>query len=412
MATFQYKAVGTGGRITTGRLEAADRPQAVEQLRRMGLMPIRADEIAGPAGGLFAGLALGEITFRRDSARLKSEDVMALTRQLATLLAAGIELDRALQVIVESSDREPVRQLVTRVKDRIREGGAFSKALELEGRTFSRLYLNMVRAGEAAGALDTVMTRLADYLERSAEVRGRVVNSLIYPVILLGFAGLSVLVMLTFVLPRFETLFADMDADLPKLTQIVMAVAGFVRGWGWLAALIAAFGLWQLSQARRDPEKKLALDRWLLNVPVVSTLVTNLDTARFCRTLGTLLGNGVSLLPALNITRETLTNQVFVERTREIAEEVKHGGRLSQAIGQSDIFPKQAIHMMQVGEESGQLEPMLERCAELYDRDTENAIQRALTVFQPALIVVLAFVIAMIIMSLILAILAINDLPF
>ena len=409
MATFQYKAVAASGEVTSGRLEAPDQPQAVAQLRRMGLMPIRADEVGGAP---LAGLSLERLAARRDPNRLGSADVTALTRQLATLLGAGIELDRALQVVVESTDREPVRALVARVKDRIREGGAFSAALEREGRTFSRLYLNMVRAGEAAGALDTVMVRLADYLERTAEVRARVVNSLIYPVILLAFAGLSVLVMLTFVLPRFETLFADMDAQLPGITRVVMSIAGFIRSWGWLAALIAAFGLWQFGQARKDPARRLAIDRWVLSLPLAGPLACNIDTARFCRTLGTLLANGVALLPALNITRETLTNALFIERTREIAETVKHGGRLSQAVADAGVFPKQAVHMIQVGEESGQIEPMLERCAELYDRDTELAIQRGLTVFQPALIVVLAIIISVIIMSLILAILAINDLPF
>lgn len=411
MATFQYKAVAGGGEVTTGTLDAPDRAQAIDKLRQMGLMPIKAEPVTGSAGGGLSGLNL-ELLTRQRGGGFTSADVTAFTRQCATLLTAGVELDRALQVIAESTDQPRIEGLVTRVKERIREGGAFSKALEAEGRTFSRLYLNMVRAGEAAGAMETVMARLADYLERSAEVRARVVNSLIYPLILLVFAGISVMVMLVFVLPRFETLFADMDAELPAITQVVMACAAFARQWGWLVVLIAGFGAWQLSQARRDAARRLAMDRWLLTVPLVSTLITNLDTARFCRTLGTLLGNGVPLLGALNITRETLTNGIFEAKTRAIAEAVQGGTRLSSAIAESGIFPRQAVHLIQVGEESGRLEDMLERCAEIYDRDTETTIQRGLTLFQPALIVVLALVIAVIIMSLILAILAINDLPF
>ncbi len=411
MATFRYKAVAGGGEVTTGTLEASDRAHAISQLRQKGLMPIKADPVASGGASALAGLDLEFLTRKRGGG-ITAEDVSALTRQCATLLTAGVELDRALQVIAESSDQPRIRDLVLRVKDRIREGGAFSRALEEEGRTFSRLYLNMVRAGEAAGALDTVMLRLADYLERSAEVRARVVNSLIYPLILLFFAGVSVMVMLVFVLPRFESLFADMDAELPTITQIVMACANFARNWGWLALLLGAFGFWQVGQARRDPARRLAMDRWFLTVPLVRTLITNLDTARFCRTLGTLLANGVPLIGALNITRETLTNGVFTEQTKAIAEGVQQGTRLSTAIADSGVFPRQAVHLIQVGEESGRLDSMLERCAEIYDRDTETTIQRGLTLFQPALIVSLALIIAIIIMSLILAILAINDLPF
>jgi Type II secretory pathway, component PulF len=203
-----------------------------------------------------------------------------------------------------------------------------------------------------------------------------------------------------------------MDAELPTITQIVMMCANFARNWGWLALLLGAFGFWQVGQARRDPARRLAMDRWFLTVPLVRTLITNLDTARFCRTLGTLLANGVPLIGALNITRETLTNGVFTEQTKAIAEGVQQGTRLSAAIADSGVFPRQAVHLIQVGEESGRLDSMLERCAEIYDRDTETTIQRGLTLFQPALIVSLALVIAIIIMSLILAILAINDLPF
>jgi general secretion pathway protein F len=284
--------------------------------------------------------------------------------------------------------------------------------MEAQKGVFSRLYLNMVRAGEAGGAVDIVLTRLAEYMERARELRDIVTSALIYPTILLGVAGLSVIILLIFVVPQFQQLFEDAGQALPFATQVVITVGEWLQGYWWLllgalAALVRYFRK-QFSQ----PAKRYRWDQRLLKVPLIGELITKLEVARFSRTLGTLMVNGVPLLTALAIVKETLSNQVLALSMGNVSESLKQGRGLAQPLMEVSDFPRLAVHMIRVGEETGHLEEMLIQVADVYDKEVRATIKRLLAVLEPALILSLGLIIAAIIMSILMAILSVNELAF
>jgi general secretion pathway protein F len=277
---------------------------------------------------------------------------------------------------------------------------------------FSRFYLNMIRAGEAGGALEVVLKRLTEFLERSQALRETVTSALIYPMILLTVSALSVIILLTFVVPQFQRLFADAGKALPLATQIVIAVGDGFRHYWWVGALLMVLAVVTLRRQFSQPESRARWDRWLLRLPLVGDLIAKVETARLSRTLGTLLGNGVSLLNALAIVRETLSNQVMATALGEVAEHVKAGRGLAEPLQDAESFPKLAVQMIRVGEETGQLQEMLIQIADTYDGEVQTAVKRLLTLLEPAMILGLGVIIAGIIMSILVAILSLNELAF
>jgi len=334
-----------------------------------------------------------------------------LTQQLANLLHAGMPLDRALTILIGVSEDAQSKILLERVQEKVRGGSTLADALEVQG-TFSRFYLNMIRAGEAGGALEVVLKRLTDFLERSQALRETVTSALIYPIILLTVSALSVIILLTFVVPQFQRLFADAGKALPLATQIVIAVGDGFRHYWWVGAIVIMLIVAMLRQQWSQPESRARWDRWLLRLPLFGDLIAKVETARLSRTLGTLLGNGVSLLNALNIVRETLSNQVLATALGEVAEHVKTGRGLADPLLESGDFPKLAVQMIRVGEETGQLQEMLLQVADTYDGEVQTAVKRMLTLLEPALILGLGVIVAGIIMSILVAILSLNDLAF
>ncbi|TVR63641.1 MAG: type II secretion system F family protein, partial [Candidatus Competibacteraceae bacterium] len=329
---------------------------------------------------------------------------MLLTQQLSNLLNAGLPLDRALTILISVTDDAPSKSLLERVQDQVRGGSTLADALEAQG-TFSRFYLNMVRAGEAGGALEAVLKRLTEFLERSRALRESVSSALIYPLILLSVAALSVIILLTFVVPQFEQLFADAGRALPLATQIVIAAGHGFRYYWWVGLLAILLLATALRRQLNQPESRVRWDRWFLSLPLFGDLIAKVETARLSRTLGTLLGNGVSLLNALTIVRETLSNRVLALALGEVAEHVKTGRGLADPLLEAGDFPKLAVQMIRVGEETGQLQEMLLQVADTYDEEVQTAVKRLLTLLEPALILGLGVVIAGIIMSILVAIL-------
>lgn len=407
MALFLYKAVSATGDIIEGELEAVDQKEVIEWLHTLGHTPIRADEItrAIDRRALSPLFWLG----RRD--RISRRDITEFTRQLATLLGAGLELDRALDVMIDVSDKEAMRRMLANLQDHIRGGAALSDAMVTQGSVFSSLYLNLVRAGEAGGALDPTLQRLANYLERAAELRETVKSALVYPAVLITVAALSVVVLLTVVLPEFSQLFEDMGATLPLATQIVMALGEFLKGYGWVIVVLAVILIASLRRQLTDPDRRYRWDSTLLKIPLVSELIVKLEVARFSQTLGALLTNGVPLLGALKIVKETLNNQVLAENLDQVSESLKRGGGLAQPLAEAQLFPRHAIHLLRVGEETGNLDDMLLKIADVYDKEVQLTIKRLLALLEPALILGLGAIVAAIILSILLAILGINDLP-
>lgn len=396
MALFRYKALSATGENLAGQMEAASADEVIVRLQDQGHLPVEARR-ADEAGG--EGLAA---LFKRKE--FSSAQVLQFTQQLATLLGAGQPLDRALGILLELPDTPEARRVVERIRESVRGGAPLSTALEQQHGIFSRLYVNLVRAGEAGGSLHESLRRLADYLERSAALRGRVVNALIYPAILLSLVVGSVAFLLAVVVPQFQTLFESMNAELPWYSELVLQSSLFIRGWWWLilpaTVLLASWLAWQFSR----PAVRRALDVRLLRMKYVGDLVAKLDTARLTRTLGTLVRNGVPLLVAMNLSRPVLSNRVLGEAVDAAAEEVKTGSGLGYALGRQKCFPRLAVQMVQVGEESGELDAMLLKVADTFDQETGNALDRLLAALVPALTLIMTLIIGGIMLSVLLPI--------
>ena len=406
MPRYRYEAVDAAGEVVRDELDAATLEAAVARLRDQGLLPLAVNETKGG----FLRVGFGQRLFSKRRA-LSRKAVALLTQQLASLLHAGMPLDRALTILIGVTEDEQAKPVLERVQEKVRGGSSLADALEVQG-VFSRFYLNMIRAGEAGGALDVVLKRLTEFLERSQALRETVTSALIYPIILLSVSALSVIILLTFVVPQFQRLFADAGKALPLATQIVIAVGDGFRYYWWVGAilfvLLSAVARQQLSQ----PESRARWDDWFLRLPLFGDLIAKVETARLTRTLGTLLGNGVSMLNALTIVRETLSNQVLASALGEVAEHVKTGRGLADPLLEAGRFPKLAVQMIRVGEETGQLQEMLLQVADAYDGEVQTAVKRLLTLLEPALILGLGVIIAGIIMSILVAILSLNDLAF
>lgn len=407
MALFRYKAVDTSGELLKGEMDAQDQTAVLDRLRNQGLLPVSIDE----AG---SGLGLGGIRWPGFGRRrgLSRSELITVTRQLANLLAAGLPLDRALSIIVNLAEEGGAREVLKRIQERVRGGSSLADAMETQEGTFSRFYLNMVRAGEAGGSVEAALARLAEFLERSKALRESVTSALIYPIILLSVAGLSVIILLTFVVPRFQQLFEDAGEALPLATQIVIAVGEALRGYWWAGLAMVLLLLLFLRRQLSQPERRYRWDGWVLRMPLVGDMVAKVEMARFSRTLGTLLENGVPMLAALSIVRETLSNRVMANAVNEVAENLKAGQGLADPLMETGAFPRLAVHMIRVGEETGRLEKMLLQVANTYDGEVQAAVKRLLTLLEPVLILGLGVLIAGIIMSILVAILGLNVLVF
>jgi general secretion pathway protein F len=406
MPLFSYEAVDSAGELIKESIEAQSQEAVVRQVQDRGLLLIAVQE---SKAGVFPGL--NQPLFGKRY-RVSQKELVILTEELARLLKAGLPLDRAFTILVGIAEEGPVKQLLSRVQEKVRGGSSLADAMEAQRGVFSRFYLNMIRAGEAGGSLELVMGRLAEFMERSKALRESVTSALIYPTILVAVAALSVIILLTFVIPQFQQLFADAGKTLPVATQIVIAVGDGVRYYWWLgAALVFAVVLFMRRQLN-EPQTRARWDQWFLRIPLVGDLIRKVEMARFSRNLGTLLGNGVALLTALAIVKETMTNQVMATALTQVADNLKAGQGLAEPLLETGLFPKLAIHMIRVGEETGQLQEMLLQVADTYDSEVQATVKRLLTLLEPVLIIGLAAVIAGIIMSILVAILSLNDLSF
>jgi general secretion pathway protein F len=332
---------------------------------------------------------------------------MTVTK-LGILLHAGLPLDRALQMLLELPEGERARHVVERIRDRVRGGASLSRAMEEEHGVFSKLYLSMVRAGEAGGALDAALARLADYLERARKLRESVIGALVYPAFLLfGVLG-SLILLLAFVLPQFVPIFQDMNVQVPLITRVLMGLGTFLHDWGLLVLAALVVGGLYAAARMRDPAARRVFDAKLLRVKVFGPLLLKVDTARLMRTLGSMLKNGVSLLAALGIARQVVSNRELSAQLEPVIEAVKGGDSLSHALAAHTGFPKLAIQITSVGEESGTLDDMLLRAAETYDGEVKSAIDKMLSALVPILTIVMALLVAGIMMSILLPLLSLT----
>ena len=397
MTLFYYKAVTPGGEVLEGQFDLGSRDDVIGKLQDAGNIPLEVREAdSGDSASLFAAL------FKR--ATLRQAQIVQFTQQLATLLGAGQPLDRGLQILLDLPESDKAKRMLERIRDEVRGGTPLSDALEAEQGTFSRLYVNMVRAGEAGGSLDDTLARLADYLERSAALKSSVINAMIYPAFLVGMVLVSLMVLLIYVVPQFAPMFADMNVEMPLITKIVLAVGSTLQSFWWLILAAIVFGAGWLRRQMADPVSRLKIDERLLKMKLVGDIVRKVETARIARTLGTLLKNGVPLLSGLGVARNVMTNTALAESVEAAAEEVKTGGGLGHALAQSKRFPKLAIQMISVGEESGELDTMLLKTADTFDVEVKNTLDRLLAALVPATTIVMTVIVAMIMLAIVMPI--------
>jgi len=401
MPLFTYKAVAPNGETLTGEMEAPSADLVIAQIQESGNIPVDAREVS-------SGFRL-EALFRGRQG-LSQREIGDITGQLATLLSAGLPLDRSLAILVELAENERVQRTLHKIRDRVREGISLSQALEERHGVFSRFYINMVRAGEMGGALDQTLSRMSEYIERAKELKDGVVSALIYPALLVILAIASLMLLMIYVIPQFTPMFEDFGGELPWLTQIVVGVGDLLKNYWWaLIAAVLLLVLWFRAQMRA-PTSRLKWDSRFLRTKWLGDAIAKIEMARLARTTGTLLVNGVPLLSAISIARNVMTNTVLRDAVGQTAKKVKTGTPLARALDESGDFPRLALQMINVGEETGQLDEMLLKVANTYDREVRTTIDRIMALLVPALTLGLAALIGTIVMSVLMAILSINEL--
>jgi general secretion pathway protein F len=405
MPTFRYRAVSAAGDTVEGAMDAADRSVVVNRLRDQGHFPLKVEQGDASAQSILHKELFG-------SRRISLRDISVSTRELSTLLKAGLPLDRALRVLIDVAENATVRDMQSRVLESVQGGASLADAIAQEGRAFPPFYTGMVRAGEAGGALHDVLGRLADFMERMHVLRESVRSALIYPALLMGMAVITVVVMFGLVLPQFRPLFDDMGDALPLLTRIFLIVGDAVQAWWWAGAILLVVAVLLFLRALRSPAFRLRWDRWKLSAPIFGNLLKRIETARFAHTLSMLLHGGQPLLEALGIVRDVVGNSALREALTAVLERLRQGQGLAVPMAESGLFPPLAIHLIRVGEEGGQLESMLAQLAITYDREVQDATKRLMALLVPLLTIGLGLVIAIIIASVLGAFLSVNEIVY
>lgn len=410
--SYIYRAVDRGGASHTGELVSSSRVAALESLGRQGLTPLELRESTSPqrAGSAVSSLRRGWKWGARGA--LSPREVLAFTQSLAALLTAGLTIDRALQISASLAPRSNARKLTEKLLEHVRAGGALSEAIDASGQPVPSYYVSMVNAGEAGGTLPGTLTRLAELMRRQVEVRERIRSALVYPSLLAGVVLATLVILLTFVLPRFETLFADSEVTLPLSTRMVLATGHFMAHYWWALGGVAVVGAASFFTWLRSNSGRSRFDTWLLTSRVTLGLPSAISTARLFRTLSTLSANGLPLPSALRVARGTAGNRRLLEALAVVGREVQSGEAFSAALSRANVFPMIAVQLTRVGEETGHLDEMLLSAANVLDEEAQLRLERLLSLIVPLLTVFMGLVVAGLIGSVLIGLLSINDLAF
>jgi len=400
VSTFHYKALGADGKTRTGTLTAGDDRVAARELRRQGLTPV-----------FIGGSKPGGIKLRLPSfgGGRRSKDVLHFTQEMATLLNAGIPLDRALSITAELTERADFRTVVNDVVRALRGGKSFAESLSGHPAHFSELYLSMIRAGEVSGSLPATMDRLAEFERARDELRGYIISSLTYPALLSVVGAGSIFVLLRFVVPRFAAAFDQSNIEMPLPMQVLLTISDLVSTFGIPALALLALGAAGMAYYIRTPEGRLRSDRLRMRIPLLGEALQKAETARFARAMSTLVTNSVPLVQAIHIAKGILTNKVMSNSLERVAQGVKRGEGIAEPLRRTGTFPALAGHLLTVGEETGNLDRMFERMADIYDKDTREGIKRFTALFEPLVILFMGLVVGAMILSIMLAITSINQ---
>lgn len=421
MPIFEYKAYAKGGATTKGVIDA-DTPRAARQeLRRQNILVSELKEIRGKGKrakkkaqkdgkkpGVFS--KLGEMRQSKSGPSGRDLDIVtAITRQMATLLAAGIPMAEALNAIIDQADSRRIETMFREVRERITQGSNFGDALSDYPSLFSDLYVNMVRAGEATGQLDIVLSRLADFMQRQRQLQRKVVSAMAYPMMMVGIGILVVALLMTIVVPKITGMLQDTGQEMPAPTKVLIGISDFFKSYWWAVCLVIAALSYAVERIYRTKRGRLVIDRNLLKIPVIGELLRKSAVSRFTRTLATLLSSGVAAVRSLEIVETVVGNRVIADATGHIRERILEGTDISTPLKATGAFPSVVGYMVSIGEQSGELENMLDRIAEAYDEEIEVVTERATTILEPLMIVILAVVVGFIVWAIVLPILQVGS---
>ncbi|PIR26386.1 MAG: type II secretion system protein GspF [Deltaproteobacteria bacterium CG_4_10_14_0_2_um_filter_43_8] len=407
MAVYSYIGINAQGKQTAGEVDADNERAARMKLRKMGVFPTK----LGLQGTISQSVSMGmNINFSQFFQKVKLQDVSLMTRQLSSLLSANIQLVEALEALIDQIENPKLKNLLSTVKQKVTEGDKLADALRPYKNIFGDIYINMVEAGESSGALDVVMDRLADFTESQAKLKGKVVSAMIYPAIMSVVAIILITGLLTFVVPKVTEMLSDTGAALPLPTKILMGVSGFLTNYWWLGIIFVVAGIVGARKYISTPKGRMWFDGKKLTMPLFGNVNRMVAVSRFSRTLSTLLGSAVPLLTAIDIVSKVVDNVVLKETLEKTRDMVREGQGVADQLKKSPHFPPLVTHMIGIGEKTGELESMLERVADTYDGQVDNALSALTSLLEPLMILVMAGVVSFIVMSILLPILKLNQL--
>ena len=404
MPEFLYKATTLGGETVEGLMDGKDEESIIQGLHRLGYIPIRITSTQERKPSLRLSSFLPQ--------RVGVKNLLIFTQELSTLISAGLPLDRSLGILGTLTENERLSEAVKDVLKRIEGGNSLAEALGNHPRIFPKLYVNMVKAGESGGFLEVILSRLAQYLQSTKEIRDYLISVMIYPLILMVVSGVSIVILMTFVIPRFARIFSDMGQAIPLSTQIMLSISYSIKSYWWIGLGIILMIYLGLRIYNQDEERRLRWDKFKLRWVAIGDLIKKVEVARFSRTLGTLIQSGVSILPALNLVKEISQNRVISRSIAHVHDQLREGKAISKSLEEAGVFPPLAVHLISVGEETGKLDAMLIKVAESYEENVRNTIKRFVSLLEPLIILVMGAVVGFIVISMLLAIFSINEIPF
>lgn len=404
MALYTYQVLDKSGKMVSGSMDARDEKALVDILQEKGCFPIK---ISKPEERWAAKDILPQIF----PSKTTSKQILQWTQQFASMLAAGLQIDRSLTILIELEENPLLKKILHELLAGIKEGKPLAECMSLHPNVFSGIYVNMVKAGEAGGSLDVVMDRIRNYLEESQKLKDEIFSALIYPSLLTLVGGLAVSVLLLFVIPRFSEIFKDMGGALPLPTQMLMSLSSSMINYWWLIIASMLVIILLVRGYIRTDSGRLFWDSLKLKMPATKSVYIKTIVSRFSRTLGTLLQSGLPILEAIRIARDTAGNIVIARAINPVLEGVKRGRGLAKPLKETAKFPPLAIHIITVGEETGKLDEMLIKLAENFDNDIRNSMKRLIALIEPALILVMGAVVAFIVFAMLLAIFSLSEIP-
>ncbi len=407
MATFQYEAMNSVGQAVKGEVDATGKDEAVAKIRAMGNFPTKVRERA--AGGKGGGGGKKSSSKPRKPGRLSRKTVgrvrikllTQFTRQLSTLQDAGLPILRSLRILEQQQKPGPLRVAIRLVAEDVESGATLSEAMAKHPKAFDRLYTNMVQAGEAGGVLDIILQRLADFMEKAQALKRKVIGAMIYPTAVISFAVLIVVGIMIFVIPKFEAIFKDFDTKLPGPTILLLNMSKWITGGGWALILASPMIFIAINRLiRQSKAGRYAMDNIKMAIPVMGQIVSKSSVSRFTRTLGTLLAAGVPILEALNITRDTSGNEVFARAMGLVHDAIREGESFAGPLRQARVVEPMVVNMIDVGEETGDLDKMLMKIADTYDGEVETLIESLVSLLEPIMVIVLGGIVGFIVIAL------------